>query len=114
MQKAGKLKKPNAVVKQEDCPPLLTKGLWIWGAFLMLGGQRDYNDNGPQPIKLSDISAWAEINQINPYDQPFLAEVLCEMDRKWLVNQYELIRKEREKKSAKGKGGGQQGLGRRR
>lgn len=79
----------------------------------MLGGQRDYNDNGPQPIKLSDISAWAVINQINSYDQPFLADVVCEMDRKWLVHQYELIKKEREKSAKKSSSGGK-GLGRRR
>lgn len=80
----------------------------------MLTGQRDYNDHGPQPIKLSDVLAWAKINLINQYDVPFLTDVLCELDRKWLVHQYELIRKEREKSSKKGKGGAQKRVGRQR
>ncbi len=46
-------------------PDLYTDLLWIWEGFIILSSSRQIGMNGPQPILMSEISAYAQYAEIS-------------------------------------------------
>lgn len=61
--------------------------MWIWDAFWRLSFSREVSLNGPAPISIKDIAAYAEFMQINDLDSRHaLLNGVQTMDRLWLEN----------------------------
>lgn len=80
-------------------PKLLTESQWIWEGFVVLNGQRHYNEKGPQPVSLSDMFAYVSIEDISSADASWFLSVMRKMDKIFLEDTYAKLAKEREKKS---------------
>ena len=79
-QKTGVL--PPALANQPDITPEMR---FYFGAFNRLSRSRTYHMSGPNPIALSEISAYAEkIGYTNADDFFFLADVISACDEVFL------------------------------
>jgi len=97
LREKGISKKPVVTeVKESDDPVLLSQSVWLWEAFSDISSQRQYFENGPQAVSLSEIESWAEIHAVNLYDRPFMSDMMLKMDRIWLKQKYAEIKRERE------------------
>lgn len=92
---------------QEPAPILFPDLYWIWSAFCFLSERRGVSANGPVPITIEAMNAYAQMT--NRYHQPYLSQLLHFipfLDREYLRDFYEKQRKELEKqrKQAETKG----------
>lgn len=73
-------------------PELYSTLAWVWEAFIVLDRSRQFGFNGPQPIMLSDIEAYARLHDIE--DRSDLIRYIQHMDGAYIAH----AREQQEKK----------------
>ncbi|UVD36478.1 hypothetical protein RCXUPER_60 [Rhodobacter phage RcXuper] len=93
----GKIKKkPESA--QEPPPPIFPDLYWIWEAYCFLNERRGVGPNGPLPISVSDIQAYAELTgRIEPRYRQQLIRFIPPLDRVFLKDFYDRQNAEIEK-----------------
>jgi hypothetical protein len=84
-------------------PKLVQGAYWLWNAFITLSSQRQHTNNGPQPIRVGDVDAYARLTLVDPTDQEFLLDVVVKMDHEFLTDTYKKLEQERKKKAGRGR-----------
>lgn len=104
-EQGAKARKP-----QEPAPVLFPDLLWIWSAFCFLSDRRGVSANGPVPITIEAMHAYAKMS--NRFRQPYVEQMLRfipALDRFYLHDFYEKQRKEMEKQRKKAEAGARKG-----
>jgi hypothetical protein len=68
---------------------------WVWAAFSVLDKGRQWGFNGPQPILVSEIEAYARLNEIE--DRSDLVRYIQAMDGEYLEHHREKLKREHKK-----------------
>jgi hypothetical protein len=101
---------PKPVKPQEPAPNLFPDMLWIWSAFCFLSERRGVSANGPVPITIEAMNAFAQMT--NRYRQPYVEQLLRfipELDREYLRDFYEKQKRDMDKQRKKDEAGSRQG-----
>ena len=88
--------KPKA--PQEPAPTLFPDLFWIWAAFCYLSDRRGVSANGPVPITIEAMEAFARMS--NRYRHPYIDQLMRfvpVLDREYLRDFYDKQKKEMEK-----------------
>lgn len=85
-------------------PQLIEDAYWLWSAFIVLSSQRQFTSHGPQPITVCDVRAYAEISEVEQYDQEFLLNMISKMDHEYLTDAFKKLEQERKKSQRSKKG----------
>lgn len=89
----------------EGMPILPAYARGMWSAFTTLSKQRTINEAGPQPIRMSEIKAYAEYYGLTaPSERRFLSMVVTELDAVYLEHHHKAREKANKKKNTKGRG----------
>lgn len=78
----------------------------MWNAFITLSSQRQYTNNGPQPISVSAIHAYAALTSVEQFECEFLLDMMVRLDHEFLTDTYKKLEAERAKKAKRGRGRG--------
>jgi hypothetical protein len=76
-----------------DQPQLYPMVIWVWEAFAILDKGRQWGHNGPQPILISEMCAYIQLNEIKQPDD--LVRYLQGMDGVYLTHHREQLEKRR-------------------
>lgn len=103
MKPANTYKKEAAVEPPTPvkAPDLLPQAFWLWEAFLALTGQRMFGTNGPQPLSIADMHAYAAAHEYYPAERRWMFEVIAKLDRLYIEETYESIKREQKKAQSK-------------
>lgn len=78
----------------DNIPEVLPHARWVWEAFWKLSSRRLFNEQGPQPIPISEILAYCELTGVTePVFRDDLLSVVVMLDGMYLAH----AAKEREK-----------------
>lgn len=59
---------------------------WLWEAYQILSERRRVTEQGPDPIQISEIAAYADFRGITAeYERELLLEVLCALDNAFMT-----------------------------
>lgn len=96
MKWLAQLKEDGKTVKAlEDVPEVLPHALWLWAAFNSLSRKRLITPEGPQPIPVSEILAYAVYYDIPSGDpRTDLMDIVSLLDETFLLH----VAKERKKR----------------
>ncbi len=73
------------ILKANAQPPLFKDLVWVWEAFTTLGGSRQIGFNGPLPISMGEVLAYAEFRGIqDPDEREDLLHYVQYLDRLWM------------------------------
>jgi hypothetical protein len=75
--------------------PVISPGSeWLWEAYQVLSERRRVTDQGPDPIAISEILAYATFHRITAeYEREVLMRTVCVLDNAFLA----FVRKKRKK-----------------
>lgn len=100
----GRMKNAPQEDKDPSAPQVLSEGLWLWRLFGTLNAQRpNGTDGAPIPIAISEVYALSEIEELDKSETRWFLEVMMKLDRVYLEDAYEKLKKEREKQNHKNK-----------
>lgn len=97
-------KKPTGESEETSALKVLPQGAWLWMMFVYLNAHRQQGPNGPQPIMISDMWAYAQIEELDGGECRWALEVMSELDRVFLEETYKKIEEANKKRATKGKG----------
>lgn len=86
MQEEGHVKASKTL---QDQPVLFIDCQWLWNAFSWLSQRRPYGANGPQPLSVHDLQAYAALKGIRRDDDvDQMLHIIGLMDDEWLADWY--------------------------
>lgn len=100
----GLTKKKPGESEETSALKVLPQGAWLWMMFIYLNAHRQQGPNGPQPITIADMWAYAQIEELDGGECRWAMEVMSDLDRVFLEETYEKIEAARKKSASKGKG----------
>ena len=78
-----------------DQPELFDHLAWVWEVYIILDRSRQFGFNGPQPIMLSDIEAYARLHDVT--DRSDLIRYIQLMDGEYISHEREKLKKEQKR-----------------
>ena len=76
--------------------------VWVWNAFQILSGRRNYGMGAPNPISLESMFAYCQLSGIYKIeDTDFLLTMIPILDEIWMTDWIERSERERNKKAKK-------------
>jgi hypothetical protein len=70
----------------ENEPELYPDLQFVWAAFTELSESRSYGFGHPNPIPISEIVAWLDLNEVHsPEDRREITLLIQAMDRTWIL-----------------------------
>lgn len=102
LKSEGLTKKKQEEPEETSALKVLPEGVWLWVMFIYLNSHRQQGPNGPQPITISDMWAYAQLEELDGGESRWALEVMSELDRVFLEETYKKIEEERKKRDKKG------------